>query len=231
MNRSRTIFAKASGFTLIEILSASLASAIILVAVYGLFQRAIKARDHATERTRQSRLRERAVTTIRNDLQNGLVSGGVLACALEGSLTNQKSRFPGYLRLTTTTGKNRSGEVYGDVQQVEYYLAEDTTGSSGNATGTLVRVLTRDLLASIQEVTREERLLANVESFEVTFYDGDTWQQSWMVSGSASTLPQAIRVHLKQTAASEALPAPLPLEIVTPWTVQPLTASATGTSS
>jgi len=154
----------------------------------------------------------------------------VLACALEGGVQNQKSRFPGYLRLTTTTGKNRSGETYGDVQQVEYYLVEDTSDQSGNKSGTLMRVLTRDLLATVQQVSREEPLLSHVESFEVTFYDGQDWQTSWLVSGTATTLPQAIRVRLKQTAASERLPAPLPLEILMPWSTQPWT-STSGTST
>jgi len=74
-----------------------------------------------------------------------------------------------------------------------------------------VELKLRDLLATVQQVSREEPLLSHVESFEVTFYDGQDWQTSWLVSGTATTLPQAIRVRLKQTAASERLPAPLPL--------------------
>ena len=230
MNTPHPLRPAVCGFTLIEILAASLAAALIFLAVYGLFGRAIKSRDNATERIRQARLRARTAEIIRDDLQNGLISGGVLASALEGSVQNQKSHFPGYLRLTTTTGKNRSGETYGDVQQVEYYLAEDAA-EGGKSTGTLMRVLTRDLLATVQEISREETLLSHVESFEVTFYDGQDWQTSWLVSGTATTLPQAIRVHIKQTAASEHLPAPLPLEITTPWATQPLTSSTTGTST
>jgi type II secretion system protein J len=231
MNRPPSISLAARGFTLIEILVASLAAALIFLAVYGLFGRAIKSRDAATERIAQARSRARTAEVIRNDLQNGLISGGVLACALEGSVQSEKSHFPGYLRLTTTTGKNRSGETYGDVQQVEYYLVEDNSDQTGGKSGTLMRVLTRDLLASVQEISREETLLSHVESFEVAFYDGSDWQDSWLVSGTATTLPQAIRVHIKQTAASERLPTPPPLEIMTPWTTQPLTSSTTGTST
>lgn len=230
MNTPRPLRSAACGFTLIEILAASLAAALIFLAVYGILGRAIQSRDNATERIRQARLRARTAEIIRDDLQNGLISGGVLACALEGSVQNQKSRFPGYLRLTTTTGKNRSGETYGDVQQVEYYLVEDASEQGGETGGTLMRVLTRDLLATVQEISREETLLSHVESFEVTFYDGQDWQTSWLVSGTASTLPQAIRVRIKQTAASERLPAPPPLEIMTPWATQPWT-STTGTST
>jgi len=73
MNRPRTIPLAVYGFTLIEILAASLAAALIFVAVYGLFGRAIKSRDNATERIQQARLRARTADLIRDDLQNGLI--------------------------------------------------------------------------------------------------------------------------------------------------------------
>jgi len=227
------------GFTLIELLAASLASALILVAIYGIFQRAVKTRTYATERTRQSRQRDRAANIIRNDLRNTFLSGGLLADALEGGSESQKSRFPGYLRFTNTTGKSRSGETYGDVQQVEYYISDGTTtGSAGNVspsdnpdTGTLVRALTRDLLATTAETAPEETLLTCVQSFEVTFYDGQTWQETWQVADSTSALPQAIRVRIQQTAPSEHIPAPPLLEILVPITTEALSSTATATTS
>ncbi|MCX6966205.1 MAG: hypothetical protein NTZ46_00220 [Verrucomicrobia bacterium] len=231
----------ASGFTLIEILFASMAAALILVAVYGIFQRAIKTRDHATARIRQALQRERAVTILRNDLRCAYISGGVLASSLEGGAQTQKSRFPGYLRFTTTTGKNRPDEAYGDVQQVEYYITEpdsltsgstaspsennsDTSGDSKN-TGTLVRALSRDLLSPVEEAGEEQPILTRVQSFEVTFFDGMDWQGSWQVTDTEPTLPQAVRIRIQQTAASEQLPTPVPLEITVPLTTEPLNSS------
>ena len=221
----------ASAFTLIEILLASLAGAIILVAVYGVFQRAVKTRDYATERIHQARARERAAKVLRNDLRNAYLSGGVLASAMEGGAQAQESHFPGYLRFTTTTGKNRPEEAYGDVQQVEYYLS-DSVAAADNSTGTLVRALTRDLLATDSPEADEEQILPNVQSFEVTFYDGQNWQESWpvAVSGSDATLPQAIRVRVQQAAASEHTAVPAPLEILVPITTEALNASTTSTT-
>ena len=232
-------------FTLVEILVASVAASVLLVAVYGIFQRAIKTRDSATERTRQSAMTRRAANVIRNDLRNAYISGtaAVLASILEGGQTNQKSSFPGYLRFTTTTGKDTVDETYGDVQQVEYYIAQDDTGdssgqasASGSNAGILVRDITRDLLSSVSTTTREEKLLTGVTSLEVDFYDGQTWQPSWELSGSNSTamVPEAIRVHIQQAAPSDRIPAPMPLEILVPWGTEPVTsatASLTGSSS
>jgi len=224
------------GFTLIEILVASIASALILLAVYGIFQRAMKTRDHAVERMHEARLQSRTANVIRNDLRNAFVSGGVLACTLEGGAQSQKSRFPGYLRFTATTGKDNPDEALGDVQQVEYYIAEETnsgetSGPASRNTGTLVRALTRDLLATVPQVTREERLLRHVQTFEVAFYDGQTWLDTWQVTDSAPTLPQAIRVRLQQAPSSDRATTPPPLEILVACNTQPQISSTTSTTT
>ena len=115
-------------FTLIELLVAAATSAMVLAAVYGIYTRAIKTRDHATERIHETALRRRAGSTIRNDLRNAYISGtgAVLASIVEGGHTSQHSHFPGYLRFTTTTGRDTPGEMFGDVQQVEYYISDQT---------------------------------------------------------------------------------------------------------
>ena len=88
---------------------ASIAAALVLIAIYGIFYRAVNMRDNATERTREARMRVRAVGVIRNDLRNALVSGGILASTLEGDTNGNDggaASLPGYLKLTTTTGKD-----------------------------------------------------------------------------------------------------------------------------
>lgn len=223
------------GFTLIEILAATLVSAIVLLAIYGTFQRAVQTRDSAQERTRQSRLRERAASYLRNDLRGAYLSGGLFACTMEGGAQSQKSRFPGYLRFTATTGVNHPGEAYGDVQQIEYYLVEDSSPSADASTGTLVRALTRDLLSNPAPDPDEQQLLARVQTFQTSFYDGQNWQDSWPAdsstasSGTTATLPEAIRIRLQQVAPSPKLPPPPPLEILIPLTTEALNAPATGT--
>jgi len=237
----------ASGFTLVEILFAAMASALILVAVYGIFQRAVKTRDHAMARMRLALQRERAANIIRNDLRSTYLSGGVLAETLEGGAQSQKSRFPGYLRFTTTTGRDHLDEAYGDVQQVEYYIAETGTSTSAtaaaaaaasnpgnasdaNSTGTLTRALTRDLLAPMQQAALEEQILTGVQTFEIAFFDGNDWQETWQVTDTEPTLPQAVRVRIQQAAPSDQISTPTPLEILVPLTTEPLTSSTSSTT-
>ena len=203
------------------------------MAIYGIFQRAVKTRDYAVERNHQARQRERAARVLCNDLRNAYLSGGVLASTMEGGAQSPKSRFSGYLRFTATTGKNRPDEAYGDVQQVEYYLS-DAPASSNDNDGTLVRALTRDLLATLPPTAQEEQILAHVQSLEVAFYDGQNWQESWPVTAddSTATMPQAIRVRVQQAASSEHTAVPTPLEILVPLTTVALssTTSTTGTA-
>ncbi len=241
-------------FTLIEILLATFAAAILLLGLYGIFQRAIKTRDSATERIRESRLRERAIAVMRNDLFSTYISGGVLACTLEGGASNQKSHFGGYLRFTATTGQDDNDDQgYGDVQQIEYYIS----GNGGSANnGPLVRVLTRDLLGSGTENPEEIPVLQRVEKFEVAFWDGNSWQDTCQLSGTTnsssnsltgtsltaatsgstsisgtSSLPRAVRVRILQSPASDRVPLPPPIEIFVPLTTEPFTTATTSTTS
>jgi prepilin-type N-terminal cleavage/methylation domain-containing protein len=241
MRRSRS--QAGDGFTLIEIMLASLVGALILAAIYGVFQQAVKIRDSANERIRDTRLRSRAATVIRNDLRNAYISGGLFASIVQGdtsSTDGPNSDIPGYLKITTTTGKDTSDDLDGDVQQVEYYIVRDTgTGAGGG--GNLVRAVTRDLLDSNAQA-EEQQVMSGVQSLEVSFYDGANWQTSWEFntadntttsgsssastsgsSGNVETLPEAIRVDIQQVPATAGGAEPAPLEILVPWTTQPYT--------
>lgn len=232
-----------AGFTLLEVILATAASAIIFAAIFGVFSRAIHLRNEAAHRSRQTQLRARALTVLRDDLRGGFLSGGILAVTLTGSRTAAQSRFPGYLRLTTTTGSINTGNSTqpgqssgdlpsGDVQEVEYYVAADPD-SEPNA-GTLVRVIDQDLLSAVPQAGKQESLLTGVSGMEVYFFDGQNWTDSWDSSSTSSTsatststtdptvtntavsFPQAIRVRITQVATDQGATPP-PLEVLVPW--------------
>lgn len=205
---------KRSAFTLIEIMMALAGGAVILAAIYGIFTRAVKLRDDGMARTREVRVRARATSVLRNDLRNALVTGGKLAASLTGSATGHNGSFPGYLKFTTTTAHDVGDDLpTADVQQVEYYVTTDTAAQDSQA-GLLVRTVDRDLLAAVRQAPAEEPLLAGVKSMEVSFYDGESWQQSWEVTEDNQTLPQAVKVRLLTVANTS------PLEVLVPWTTQ-----------
>ena len=196
------------GFTLIEILLTFVITATVMLAIYGTFQRAVHARDGALDRTREARLRLRADQMIRDDLNSIFLSGGRFASLTEGSEKNPKSRFPGYLRFSTTTGVNRP-EALADVQCVEYYVIDSEDPEADTETGVLVRAVTRDLMEYPD--ADEQIILTRVREFTVTFYDGEEWQDVW----SNGTMPRAVKVRIQQNEDDP------PLEIFTSPVSQP----------
>lgn len=203
---------KTRAFTLIEMLLAMFAAAIIMAAIHGLFSRAVHLRNDAVQRVRETRLRARAAATLREDLRGAIVTGGLLASVLEGSAQAPSSSFPGYLKFSTTTAREDDNGVGGDLQQVEYFVA---SGGADPSVGTLVRTVERDPLSALQTNLPQDALLGGVTAMEVSFYDGSSWTDSWSYSTDQPKLPEAVRVIIRQPA-----PAP-PIEVEEPWATEP----------
>ncbi len=200
-------------FTLIELLLAMFAAAIIMASIYGLFSKAVHLRNHAVELVHQTRLRARAAATLRCDLRGAIVTGGLLASVLEGSAQAPSSNFPGYLKFSTSTARADDNGVGGDVQQVEYFIASGADPKEG----TLVRTVERDPLSATQTDLPQDAVLSGVTAMEVSFYDGAEWTNAWSYSTDTPTLPEAVRVIIRQPA-----PAP-PIEVEEPWATAPQT--------
>ncbi len=213
-------------FTLIEIVIAMGAAALILIAVYSLFSKAVHLRDNATEKVREARLRSRAAFLIRNDLRNALISG-TLASRLQGSQKAYNSNFPGYLTFTTTTARITSDALVDDVQAVEYFVENDPDAPAGKG-GMLVRTIDTNLLAPTHTEPTPVPVLSGVKAMDVSFFDGQDWQDEWEVTDSDTTLPQAVRVTLEFADAQP------PIDLLVPWTTRQQSAniaSTTGTSN
>jgi type II secretion system protein J len=213
-----------AGFTLIEILVATAAVAILLVALYGVFSQGTRLRDESTRRVQESHLRSRAAELLRDDLRHAMVTGSRLAATLTASTRAPASRFPGYLRFTTATGPTATNAFYGDLQEVAYFIADDPLSTNHNA-GVLIRTLDRNLLAPVRQVTHEERLLHGVTAIEIEFYDGANWVTSWDYIDVDSPLPVAVGVRIRQVASHPSYSEPPPIEILQPWTIQPTPAA------
>lgn len=205
------------GFTLIELIMAMAGGAVILAAIYGVFSRAVHLRDEATARTREARVQAHAASVLRNDLKGARISGGTMAAVLEGSPKSQGGSFPGYLKFITTTARDDADEPTGDLQQVEYYVTADPAATETKA-GLLVRAVERDLLTTTKQTSPEEPLLAGVQSMEVSFFDGETWKDTWAYSADDPALPEAVRVRIVTGSG--------PLEVLVPWITQAATTSA-----
>ncbi len=92
----------------------------------------------------------------------------------------------------------------------------------------LVRTLTRNLLASTEAETVEERLLHGVDSLELYYYDGETWQDSWDGTTQEETMPGAVKFVIGFAPPQENERGNLPLEVVAPVIVRSASTSETG---
>ena len=217
-------------FTLIELTLALAACAALLTAIYSFFSNAVHLRNDLMERTREARVRAHAAGVIRNDLRNAIVSGGTLAATLEGSQQSSGGSFPGYLKFTTTTAPDADEVPNPDMQQIEYYIVTDPAATDPKA-GMLVRAHDRNLLATTTEVAVEEPLLAGMESMEISFYDGSSWQDSWSVTTDDKTLPEAVRVRLHPARKTAGDFVPPPIEILVPWMIEAAVETTTTTGA
>ena len=229
---------------------ASVVAVIVFAAIYGVFSKAIHLREQAAVHTKEQLLRSRAIAILREDLRNGYVSNGLLATTMKGQVSAQQSSFPGYLRFTTTTGTMNAlgttlggglgsgfslgqgslGVASGDVQEVEYYVDQDSAAEPGS--GALVRSVYQDLLNTTSSVAEKKVLLSGVSAMEVAFFDpaAQAWSDSWdeTTSGTPGTTatdpvvftPSAIRVRLKGATQGRSA-APLLCEVLVPWLAQP----------
>lgn len=229
MKTWRTHAGRHGGFTLLEVLIATVAFAIVLAAINAVFYAALRLRNRTVESFEQSRPLDRALSIIKSDLVHLLPPGGTFAgplqtTAITNSIAGQVS--PDFY---TTTGQLGELSPWGDVQKVSYALMP----GEGNRRGQdLVRAVTRNLLpAAFMEPPVEQWLLGGVETIRFSYYDGLQWREWWdsqnpdPQSGATNTLPLAIKVEIQ--LASEGSGGPLalqaPVEIIAPILAQSLT--------
>ncbi len=236
-----------SAFTLLELLIAVVAFAIVLAAINGVFYSGLKLRNRSAASLEKSLPLTQALGIIKRDLANLAAPGGTLAGELQTSPTGSGlSSAPKFGSLAGATGaaggmSGQSAQVSPDfhtlsglldtdlpwpnVQKVAYLLVDST---NRNALGKdLIRAVTRNLLPSggIEEDPVEQLLLTDVADVQFFYHDGTDWQDSWDSTASDTMkLPRAIKLQL-QMAAEDRASQQTPIELVVPIVVEASTNS------
>ncbi len=214
-------------FTLMEVLLASVASAVILASIYTVFSSAVHLRNGATDRIHHAQARARAENAIRKDLRAAYLSGSTTGAAMVLTAAQQSphnSQFPGYLQFTTTNAELSDDSPGGDVQEIEYYVTKGADPAAAQS-GSLVRTVTRNVLSTTTASPIEQTILNGVTALDVSFFDGSQWSNSWQYAQQGDPIPVGIRVRIELApgagTASEA-----PIDITIPWGAQPFSAAA-----
>jgi prepilin-type N-terminal cleavage/methylation domain-containing protein len=238
---SRLISSNARGrcgqraFTLLEVLIAVAAFAIVLAAINSVFYGALRLRNKTAEACEDALALQHTVALLRNDIANLLPPGGTLSGNLQttpsatsvgtGSGLNASAASVALLAAAsrpgqsspefyTTTGSIDETSPWAQVQKVSYYLTPSTNGSAGRD---LVRSVTRNLLPSFQEQPAQIPLLTGVESIYFQYHDGTQWKDTWdSMTETASRLPAAVRVQIHLVAPIRGKLLPPPIELVVP---------------
>jgi len=248
MKFNRQSSRRAQGFTLMEVLIATVAFAIVLAAINGVFYGAMRLRAKTVQSIDESLPTQRALAIIKRDLANIVVPGGTFFGALQtaptANLTAQGSGATTASKPTTqsvigqsspdfftTSGTIDETSYWADVQKVSYLLVNSTNGTAGRD---LYRSVTRNLLPSLQDIPVQEPLMGGVQSIFFYYYDGSQWRQSWdsttvdTVTGLSNSLPKAIKVQLAMAVDERGRLQPPPIELVVPITVVGPTNQVTG---
>lgn len=209
----QSIGARAAGFTLIEVLVASTISAVLIVALYAVFHGALSLRESTYERVDDSLPRSYASQALQRDFAAMTPPSGILAGPLLGERGEDKARRRDSVEFYTASAVVGDGEPWGDIQKVEYRLAENDSPDSDEGSD-FVRVVTRNLLATTIEEPPEQRLLTGVESLEFSYYDGEVWQESWDSTAHEDESPQAVRLRIDFVSKEGAVRSGRPFERV-----------------
>ena len=222
----------ARAFTLIEVLLAVGIFAIVLFAINTVFFSALKL-ERATSRIVDARAPlNQAFAILRHDLQGAvqpmtnstLLPRNFSTVGRSGGLGSSQASS---LEFYTTTGVIGDDVPWSDLQKVRYELvsaADRTTGKGQD----LVRVITRNNLATTTAEDDEQLLVSDVESVEFLCYNGSEWRKTWDTSSSDVGLPQAVKVRVQFASENLTKVSREPLELLVPITTVLLTNSLAG---
>lgn len=193
----------ASGFTLIEVLFATLAFSIVLAAINTVFYTGVRLRERVAEKEAIFKPRMRALEMLKQDLRGTFYSEGMRADQFLCEPSNGLSVAGDRIQFFTSTGPTREEAKWSNIQMVEYYLAPSIDPRKTPDTIDLVRAVTRNILTSTYQAPVEQRLVSGLSSFGLTFYDGEIWQETWDSELQDPVLPKAVQITLQFNSERE----------------------------
>jgi type II secretion system protein J len=227
-NRRARSYAPYQAFTLIEILIAVAAFAIVLAAINTIYYTALRLRNSTTAAIEKGLPLEHAFSVIKRDLSGLVVPGKTIFGAF--STVSTSNNVSGQIgpSFHTTTGVIDETSPFAEVQRVSYLLVASTNQSNGRD---LYRAVSRNLLPALQDQTEQEWLLGGVETVTFLYHDGSQWRESWdatvvnTTTGLSNGLPAAVKMQVQLANEDGAVSRSsrsreLPVELVVPIQVQ-----------
>ncbi len=189
MMKSRTV---KKGFTLLEVMVASVIGAFIALVSVGALRAVTAGREMVNTNIAAADELRYAVELIRSDLANVYRDGSANAMKFVGAFADTDENMMTSLTMRIVSIANaRRSEPEGDVHEVQYYLAEDEGKS----------VLMRRLYPVVGTEAEEElpggvltAIAENIAGFELRYFDGEEWVPEW--PAEQNRLPQMVEIVL-----------------------------------
>lgn len=188
-------------FTLLELLVATAMTAVLAGSLYATLHIAFQAQRTAAHAVENVRRAELAAELIRRDLESAIVPRGILAGVFYGEDgVTASGRAADAVALHCTADGGQETEGVGDVRMVEFACetAEDGRGL------VLLRRVTLNLLSTNVQEPVEEVICRDVRSFELVYFDGTDWVDSWDSAAQDNALPLAVGVTIELISEDEA---------------------------
>lgn len=241
MNLLTTQFQNRAGsaFTLIEVLISVTVFAIVLAALNGLYYGSLHLQMRTTSAIQDIRPAEAAIGVLKKDLANVMLPSGTFALQLNSGyssgITTQSIlgvKAPVLLELYTSNGQMDSDLPWGNIQKIDYSLETpiNRTSSSGMD---LTRTVSRNFLTTTTETPDQQRILHDVASMKVSFYDGTNWVEVWGGTASATNtiVPAAVRLQIEMTVERNSREIKPPIDLLVPIMVCPTPTNSSTTNS
>jgi len=205
---ARCTNARRAGFTLLELLLAMTAAALLALSLYASMSIAIRAQRTAQRTVQSTRAGAIASDLIRTDLSslpppsaNSVLAGPFVGTHQPGGggdnddLVFYTLGIDRHIEATVSNSINNNDTnpepLAEGIREVELVVRTDVSPP------VLVRRIQRNLLAQTQPPPEEEILCRDVRSFSLRYWDGTAWQETWDSTQQNDTLPLAVGVTIQ----------------------------------
>ena len=187
------------GFTLLEILVASVAFAMIVLVIKVTLLESLELRERSQTRMDKLNSQMRVVEVMEKDLRQCLLTESIFASEFRGDTLGGGVSRTDQLEFYTLSGITITNQPWGSLQKVRYYLEQPMNdGRTELSDGlSLYREVTRDLNPSVPGVILPQAIANRVSSLSFQYYDGEYWQENWDSTVDETKLPVAVRVRIE----------------------------------
>jgi prepilin-type N-terminal cleavage/methylation domain-containing protein len=190
------------GFTLLELVIATAMTAMLALTLYSTMVTAFRAKRSIANQTAAVSGAGIVLDLLERDLQSIQPAGRTLSGPFIGYAMGTSGAEADSLSFhalgrddagpaagTRRRGDDADASALDGFRRIELRLRSDV-----GSTPALVRTVTRNLLATVQEPGQEEVLARNVRAFAVRYYDGTGWREEWDSSMLSNALPLAVEL-------------------------------------